>query len=182
MCLFSHQIHAHTQFFRWPPHINVLYPFVPASEFEAAAEALHAALAGFEPAVIDDCVFARVGHFEHGKRSCTAWLAPQQQQDAAEAEADGAKPLAEATAALARPPPHPALLRLQAACQAAVPHCNDLTANFGGRFTPHLSLGQFANPEEVAAFRTKVAWRPLPFPVKEVRSVLGYGRLRGSWK
>ncbi len=146
------------QFNRWMPHINVLYPFVPEAEFETAAHALHRALAEFGP--IDDCAFTRIGHFEHGKKSCTAWLAPQQ--------------AAPAAAAAVRPAPHPALLQLQAACQAAVPHCNDLTAKFGGRFTPHLSLGQFGTPAEVEAFRAKINWQPLPFPITQVRARMNH--------
>lgn len=125
---------------------------------EEAARALHRALADVQP--IEDCVLARIGYFKHGKRSCTAWLAPQQQSQ----QALGSETVPDP----ASPPPHPALLALQSACQVALPHCDDLS-RFEHGFIPHLSLGQFATPAEVAALRAKVKWEAMPFVVDRVR-------------
>lgn len=36
-------------FCRWPPHVNLLYPFLEEQHFEAAAQAAAAALAGVQP-------------------------------------------------------------------------------------------------------------------------------------
>lgn len=146
-------------FKRWPPHVNILYPFVPEAEFEAAAQVLHKALFSFAPI---DCTMARVGFFEHGKSSCTAWLAPQT------TEAAAAGTTADASGKDLRPSPHPGIVQLQSACQGAIPHCNDLTASFGGRFTPHLSLGQFRTKEDVQKFVDSLDWAAEPFPVRSV--------------
>ena len=148
-------------FKRWPPHINILYPFVPEYEFEAVAQVLHQALSSFAP-IEDDCTMARVGFFEHYKSSCTAWLAPQTSEAAAVATITnvGGKDL--------RPTPHPGIVELQATCQSAVPHCNDLSSSFGGQFTPHLSLGQFRTKEDVQKFIDSLGWAGLPFPVRNL--------------
>jgi len=148
-------------FKRWPPHVNILYPFVPEAEFEAAAEVLHQALMSFAPE--DDCTMARVGFFEHGKSSCTAWLAPQ-----TSAAAAAAGTAANVSGKDLRPTPHPGIVQLQTACQSSLPHCNDLTASFGGRFTPHLSLGQFCTKEDVQKFIGSLGWVAQPFPVRNV--------------
>jgi len=149
-------------FKRWPPHVNILYPFVPEAEFEAAAQVLHHALSSFDPIEGGDCTMARVGFFEHGKSSCTAWLAPQTTEAAAAGITAGAsgKDL--------RPTPHAGIVQLQSACQEALPDCNDLTASYGGRFTPHLSLGQFRTKEDVQKFIDSLDWAAEPFPVRYV--------------
>ncbi|KAL1499889.1 hypothetical protein AB1Y20_012572 [Prymnesium parvum] len=59
---------------RWPPHVNVCYPFVPLPEFEAAASHLASCLRGFPPF---DVTFRQLRHFAHGKKSFTAWLDPE---------------------------------------------------------------------------------------------------------
>jgi len=143
---------------RWPPHVNIIYPFVPEYEFDVAARVLQKALSSF--AVIDDCTMARMGYFEHGRSSCTAWLAPQ------EARLSDAELRHEEE--LASPAPHPRIIQLQAACQAAIPHCADLTASFGGRFTPHLSIGQFQDRKGAKDFIDSVDWVAEVFPVRQL--------------
>jgi hypothetical protein len=63
---------------RWIPVIHTarrLYPFVPEEEFPVAAGRLGAVLrAGIAPFTVR---MERIVNFEHGKRSFTAWLAPQ---------------------------------------------------------------------------------------------------------
>lgn len=153
---------AHDKHFRrWPPHINILYPFVPESEFEVVAQVLHQALASFTP-IEDDCIMARVGYFEHYKSSCTAWLAPQTPEAAAVSNITnvGRKDF--------RPTPHPGIIELQATCQSAVPHCSDLSSSFGGQFTPHLSLGQFRTKGDVQKFIDSLNWEAQSFPVRNL--------------
>lgn len=58
---------------RWPPHINVLYPFLEAQHLEAAAAVAAEALREQQPF---DVHLREFGHFEHG-RSCTLWLRPE---------------------------------------------------------------------------------------------------------
>ena len=84
---------------RWPPHVNLCYPFVPLHEFEAGASRLAAALHGMAPFEIN---FRRLRHFAHSKTSFTAWLEPE--VGASEWQA---------------------LITL---CTQAFPHCTDQTA------------------------------------------------------
>ena len=66
-------------YYRWMPHINVMYPFVPdnrdGGEFARAAAAARDALARVQPFRVR---LERFGHFVHGKYSCTLWLDPAQ--------------------------------------------------------------------------------------------------------
>jgi len=56
-------------FERWPPHINLLFPFLPEGCFDAAASLLTEELANFEPF---DCTFSTVNSFPKG--SSVLWL------------------------------------------------------------------------------------------------------------
>lgn len=89
------------QFHRWPPHVNVLYPFVPEEQFEEVAAQLAAAFASIQPAEIR---LAEVHHFQHGQ-NCTAWLKPEDDENV--------------------------LVRAHHAGVGVLPHCNDLSASFG---------------------------------------------------
>ena len=112
---------------RWPPHANLLYPFLaPRLFFHAAHElAIHAA--DVEPF---DVTLSEMRCFVHSKRSATLWLHPE--------------------------PCRPnALVELQAALQSAVPHADAQTANHGGVFTAHFTLGHF--PGESAALEARDA-------------------------
>lgn len=62
------------QFRRWMPHLTLLYPFYPRSEF-ADREAQLRGVCRAHP-VIDVC-FASLGCFDHGHGSYTLWLAPE---------------------------------------------------------------------------------------------------------
>ena len=135
---------------RWPPHINLLYPFLEdrGAQFEAAAAAASAAL---QPFAAFDVTLRHFRSFDHG-RSSTLWLEP-------EAEALGA---------------------VQAALLAAFPACTDFSADPRRnitRFVPHLSLGQCrpsgttaegaaggeGSSAEAAAAQLGAAWQPLRF-------------------
>lgn len=59
-------------FERWMPHINLVYGFVPEEHFEAAAEAIAAALRGRTPPTIR---LEGLKRFDH-RASSTVWLAP----------------------------------------------------------------------------------------------------------
>lgn len=65
-------------FERWPPHLNLLYPFVREEELGGVPARLAAALARVEPF---DVTLAGVSVFEH-KRSATVWLAPRDEDQA----------------------------------------------------------------------------------------------------
>jgi 2'-5' RNA ligase len=82
---------------RWMPHVNLLYPFRPQSEFAASAERLTDACVNIDPFTI---TLAGFRFFRHGSGRCTLWLAPEPAEE---------------------------LRRLQAALQAAFPDCDDLS-------------------------------------------------------
>ncbi|KAF0973135.1 hypothetical protein FDP41_008342 [Naegleria fowleri] len=56
-------------FTRWPPHINLLFPFIPEGCFDAAATLLKKELANFEPF---ECTFHDINCFRKG--SSVLWL------------------------------------------------------------------------------------------------------------
>jgi 2'-5' RNA ligase len=58
---------------RWMPHVNLLYPFRPAGEFDPCAPGLERACAG---RLAFKVTLARFRHFSHGRRS-TLWLDPE---------------------------------------------------------------------------------------------------------
>jgi 2'-5' RNA ligase len=87
---------------RWMPHVTLIYPFLPQSEFDDAAGRLADACRGVEPFELR---FAEFRHFSHGRGSFTLWLAPEP-----------AEPLA----------------HLQAAIQSVVPECDDVTRHRHG--------------------------------------------------
>src|SRR4051812_45734334 len=62
---------AHDKSFqRWPPHINLLYPFLPSSEFPSAAKVIREKLKDFEPFSLKLSAF---GQFDH-QSSSTVFL------------------------------------------------------------------------------------------------------------
>lgn len=54
----------------WPPHINLLYPFLPATDFGHAVTILYEALVGIEPFLLK---LDTVSHFQH-RHSATIFL------------------------------------------------------------------------------------------------------------
>lgn len=127
---------------RWPPHITLAYPFVPAAQFDEAAAALEAGLAA-EGVGSFDMRFNGVQDFGHG-RSFTAWTNPE--------------PVAAAGASC----PLQAVWRV---ARALYPDAGDQR----GEFVPHLSLGQFTTQEEVDVFKAVVESEGWATPSEQVR-------------
>lgn len=128
---------------RWPPHVNLLYPFVPPEALEEAIPALVAAAARVPAFTV---TLARFRWFAHrsgpGGRRFTVWLAPE---------------------------PAEPVIALQAALQAAFPAHDDLR-RFPHGFQPHLSVGQAAGDDGLQRLLAEVqpGWEPLVVPVREV--------------
>jgi 2'-5' RNA ligase len=124
---------------RWMPHVNLLYPFRPRSEFPTILPELAAACAPLEPFTVSLGDFR---FFRHGSGRRTLWLAPE---------------------------PAEGLRQLQAALQAAFPDCDDLSrfpAGFTphlsvGQFTSP------AECERMRA-QLQAGWQPVVFLLEEV--------------
>ena len=59
---------------RWPPHINLLYPFAAdGPDLQAALPSLGSAAGHMRPFRL---TLQQLGHFRHGPRSFTLWLRP----------------------------------------------------------------------------------------------------------
>jgi 2'-5' RNA ligase len=59
---------------RWMPHITLVYPFLPAAEFERAVGRLGPACAALRPFELR---LARFDTFRHHRESYTLWLRPE---------------------------------------------------------------------------------------------------------
>lgn len=105
-------------FHRWPPHINLIYPFLnqPSSSLQTIKTRIQGAVGNGRH--IELCL-SSAGHFLHSKSSATVWLQPS--------EKDGANTSTCQT-----------LLDLQAELQKEFAECNADDRPF----TPHLSVGQ----------------------------------------
>jgi poly(A) polymerase len=75
---------AHDRGFRrWPPHVNLLYGFIPEERFPAAVARLRTLLSDARPL---DLELERLDHFRH-RRHTTLWADPQPHQPVAELQA-----------------------------------------------------------------------------------------------
>lgn len=130
--------------FRWPPHINLLYPFVPPGHYAAAIEAMSAACASCSPF---DLTLDSLGCFG-GRSRGVLYCHPS---SARELEL---------------------LCELQAALQAAVPHCDGQQRR--GIFTPHATLTHFPSREAAEEAREALAksWQPISFSSTEAVHIL----------
>ncbi len=108
-----------TRFYRWMPHINLIYGFIPESHFTDAVGIITPALVQLQPFTVSLVGFDT---FKHSKSS-TAWLRPVVQ-------------------------PETALHELQAELQSLFPQCDEQSTKSASGFTPHLSVGQFSSLKE----------------------------------
>jgi len=130
-------------FVRWPPHINLIYPFVNVSEFGGAASALSDHLS--KTIAPFSVTFSNFKFFQHGKSSCTVWCNPQVEKG-------------------------DELKTLQKNLQEVFPFCDDQSTKSHDGFQPHLSVGQFSGKvqsEQTINEFTK-NWSPISFQVNEV--------------
>jgi poly(A) polymerase len=125
------------RFERWMPHINLIYGFLPASYFESSLPIIASALAKLKPFQVTLADFQTFTH----RKSTTAWL----------------RPVVE---------PQKALHELQSVLQSLFPQCDEQSNRSDAGFTPHLSVGQFAN--SAVALSQLPAWHPVSFTVDAV--------------
>ncbi|KAL6077124.1 2'-5' RNA ligase [Balamuthia mandrillaris] len=127
---------------RWPPHINLLYPFIPERDFAQAVEPVRAALSAVQPFKVR---FEGFDFFEHGITSTTLFCNPKVE-------------------------PSGALHKLQAALESVFPFCNDLSTRSSDGFHPHLTVGQFRGKRDLEKHKANfvATWKPIEFTVSEV--------------
>lgn len=120
---------------RWPPHINLLYPFLPPSAFDEAVAVLAPAIAELAPFSVTLDSLDTFGGRARGVLYCHPSSEGQVGQ----------------------------LRELQAALQSAVPSCHEQQR--GGTFTPHMTLAHFESREAAEAAREELAraWAPVTF-------------------
>lgn len=120
--------------YRWPPHINLLYPFVSPDEFGAAIELLSPALATLAPPTI---TLDSLGCFGGRSRGVLYAYSSSVEETAA-------------------------LRELQAALQAALPTCHEQQRD--GVFTPHLTLAHFGCRDDAEAAKERLSpWTSVTF-------------------
>jgi 2'-5' RNA ligase len=124
---------------RWMPHVNLLYPFYRPDHFAEVVPRLAAACATITPFVL---TLAEFRFFRHASGTATLWLAPE---------------------------PREAVVRLQAALQAACPDCDD-QSRFRAGFTPHLSVGQAGSADEAQRLLAglQATWQPIRFELSSI--------------
>jgi 2'-5' RNA ligase len=124
---------------RWPPHINLLYPFRSRAEFPSAAPRLSAACVAVAPF---RTTLGEFRSFRHGSGRCTLWLSPD---------------------------PPGSLRDLQAALQAVFPDCDELTRFSGGftPHLSVGQFPSPADCERVRE-QLQAGWQPITFTVTEV--------------
>lgn len=133
-------------FKRWMPHLTLLYPFRPRERFDEVEPQLRQACAALTPFEADLSAFRS---FEHNPQSFTMWLATE---------------------------PEASFRALQAAVQAAVPDCDDVSRYPGG-YTPHLSVGQSHHPQELQGRLDLIRddWTPKKVQVREIALITRLG-------
>lgn len=131
-------------FCRWPPHVNLVYPFIPdvGNGLEKAAQIISEALKPFARFPVH---MSTLKYFVHGSNSATVWLDPESDQ----------------------------LNKLQSALARAFPEYQDLNHDPSRGivgFVPHLSLGQWTGKVEAerAIQEISSAWKPGSFDAWEV--------------
>jgi len=126
-------------FKRWMPHINLIYPFVPALNFASVVDQVSKSISSFAPFQIN---FDELGHFGY-KVTSTMFVRPKTKSNE--------------------------LILLQNSLQNAFPQFNDISNLSPQGYTPHLSLGQFNPKDITETLKKfQSLWTPFTFTVSEI--------------
>jgi len=138
---------------RWMPHITLMYPFRPRSEFDLVADQLSQTCQSQSPFWICLKLFR---FFSHHQSRYTIWLDPQPPSSTLGTNSDRQNPIKD----------------LQKDLWQTIPDCND-TRRFKNGFTPHLSVGQATSKLNLDHFLSQFQqeWQPLTFYVSEVQLI-----------
>ncbi len=124
---------------RWMPHITLVYPFMPRTEFDGLTESLSAACVEVPPFQIK---LGEFRSFDHTGRGSTVWLSPEPKDD---------------------------LVRLQTSLWEVVPDCDEVRKYPGGfkpHLSVGQAMGRPESQELIAALQD--GWQPLTFGAQEV--------------
>ncbi|MCP4754528.1 MAG: 2'-5' RNA ligase family protein [Proteobacteria bacterium] len=127
------------QFYRWMPHINLLYPFKPKSDFDSVLGWLVEVCSRIDPF---DITLSSFQYFRHGKKGFTIWLGAE---------------------------PRDTVVSLQEKLWKVVPECDDLqkfSSGFTPHLSVGQTSGQEKTRKLMA--RLQASWKPLTFRVSEV--------------
>jgi 2'-5' RNA ligase len=131
---------------RWMPHVTLLYPFRPRSQFDAVEKILKGSLETVQPFEVQLREFF---HFHHGREQYTLWLFPE---------------------------PVESVKKLQAALEQALPDCNDTSGYPQGFTPHlSVGQVQGKNRMRKLKAELQLSWKVLSFPVKEI-TLLQRGR------
>lgn len=156
-----------TSFDRWPPHINLLWPFVPQTEFadSAAKIAANTHFRSIQPFTI------RLSTFSYTRGSRYVHLTAET-LDPSTGEVIPWPPVHSHTKRAVEPPTPP-IQTLFSSLMEEFPGCERPFLNADGspsqHFLPHLSVGQVEQTtikETVAALQAN--WTPIEFEVSEL--------------
>lgn len=130
--------------FRWPPHINLLYPFIPTDEFGAAAPLLADALRAIQPF---DLTLDALDTFG-GRHRGVLYLRSSSMDEEEKLRA------------------------MQAALQGALPFCSEQQKR--GIFVPHLTVSHFKSREDAEAAKCELQrdWQPVTFSTEGCLHIL----------
>lgn len=134
-------------YFRWMPHINLLYPFLPETEFPKAFKIIKDKLKSLPPFQV---TFQRFDSFNFGRNS-TLFLVPE------------TKPLY-------------VLTKLQSLLESCYPFLNDLSTKSSSGFHAHLTVGKFTSTQlthKQKQFTQK--FQPITFTVDQVHFIARTG-------
>ena len=123
---------------RWMPHITLIYPFRPASAFEALGPRFASACADVTPFEVN---LSRFDLFLHTRRKATLYLVPE---------------------------PDEALNALQAALMACVPDCGDISLMAGGFKPHLSVGQVHGRDADALRTQWQATWQPLVFTLNQV--------------
>jgi 2'-5' RNA ligase len=129
------------QLHRWMPHINLLYPFYPRDQFQAA-RVISRLQAACQQVPAFEVTFATFRYFTHGAKRATIWLDPE---------------------------PREAFVHLQATLHDTFSGYDEQSRHRGG-FTPHLSVGQVTSRRALQSLLVTLQahWAPVKFHLDAV--------------
>jgi len=157
-------------FYRWPPHVNLLYPFLePIFNIEGALE--RASVVEKKHEIRNQFMNEVTKHLSNAANQCmpfdvnldsfgcfggksrgVLWANPKSHYSSMENNANEADPL----------------IHLQNMLEKQFPTCNDQRKQ--GSLTPHMTISHYANISDAleAKYELQSTWEPLSFHVSEV--------------